>query len=60
MYLLNLRRHEISAWKHAIVDFSSLEPNEMERKIFTRIMENGLKSYKIKSEVIEELTSLLC
>ncbi|MBD3628286.1 hypothetical protein [Cyclobacterium sp.] len=51
---------EISAWKHAIEDFNTLEPDKSEKLIFIDVMKRGLKSYKVDNEDIEKLVFALC
>lgn len=51
---------EISAWKHAIEDFKTLEPDKSEKAIFSNVMSRGLKSYAVQKNDIEKLTTILC
>lgn len=51
---------EMSAWKHAIEDFKTLEPDKSEKSILINVMRRGLKSYEIQENDIEKLTTILC
>lgn len=53
------KKSEISAWKHAIKDFNSINFSKEDRHKFIEFLGNSLTTYDINKKKIEEITNLI-